>query len=59
MFSIGFTNEPMEYPYDDTSIPAGRVARTINPDANLGRVPYYAGFACRAFDFSFLKLPSA
>jgi carotenoid cleavage dioxygenase-like enzyme len=22
MFSIGFTHEPLEYPYDDTSIPA-------------------------------------
>lgn len=22
MFSIGFTDEPLEYPYDDTSIPA-------------------------------------
>jgi hypothetical protein len=22
MFSIGFTDEPLEYPYDDTNIPA-------------------------------------
>jgi hypothetical protein len=22
MFSIGFTDEPLEHPYDDTSIPA-------------------------------------
>jgi hypothetical protein len=44
MFSIGFTDEPLEYPYDDTSIPAapGRLVLGKSTEGFLGNLALWS-----------------